>query len=114
MGRFKFLACALVGAGLAAPALSQESVGASILECEVNGYDLIIRNGGDEAIVAGTAIEWAVRFSRSQGVHEVERDLEPGGRIYLTGALGASYLEPGTPCTIGFVEEMPETEDAED
>lgn len=72
------------------------------LECEVNGYDLIIRNAGEETFPVGKPIEWTVRFSRSEGVHALEKPFRPGDRVYLTGALGASYLEPGTPCAVAF------------
>jgi|GEM_PF-1744157 len=74
------------------------------LECEVNGYDLIIQNVSDDTFPVGVIIDWTVRFSRSAGAHHVEKPFEPGARIYLTGALEASYLEPGTPCTVAFAE----------
>jgi hypothetical protein len=91
----------------ALPVLAQDDA-ASPLECEVNGYDLILRNGGENAIATGLAIAWTVRFSRSEGVHVLEKPFEPGARVYLTGALGASYLEPGTPCTVQFADPQPD------
>lgn len=66
--------------------------------CEVAGYDVIIVNQSLESIPAGTKVEWSVPFARSQGNHTLARNLEAERPVFLTGALGSSYLDPDTDC----------------
>jgi hypothetical protein len=68
--------------------------------CTVTGYDLILRNGGDAVLPAGTAFEWSVPFARAKGTALTDRDLAPGAQFLMSAMLGASYLGPDKPCII--------------
>lgn len=72
------------------------------LVCEVAGYDVIILYSGEASIPAGSVLEWSVPFSRSEGHHDLTRDLAPGDRVFLSAVLGSSYLDPGKPCFIAI------------
>lgn len=102
MQRGTFLCIVL--AALLWPVAFKAQVMQEELACQVNGYDLIIQNVSDEIYPVGEIIDWSVRFSRSAGAHLLLKPFEPGARIYLTGALGSSYLVPGTPCTVAFAQ----------
>ena len=70
----------------------------SAVACEVAGYDVIIVNQGIGPIPAGTRVEWSVPFARMQGELSLAKALEPDRPVFLTGALGSSYLTPDTDC----------------
>lgn len=90
---------ALTAAWLLAPALSAAQDTDAII-CSVAGYDVMIENQGVAPVPAGTEIRWNVPFVRREGVHVFEEPLAPGGRVFLSTALGASFLDPGRPCEI--------------
>jgi hypothetical protein len=83
---------------VAQTAAAQEAVPG--LVCRVEGYDVALINLGETPVEAGTMINWSVRFSRSEGHHELDRTLEPGSLVMLNGVLGSSYLRSGTECRI--------------
>lgn len=68
--------------------------------CSVAGYDVLIENLGGTPVAAGTEIHWSVPFARRDGVHRFDEPLEPGGRVFLSTALGATFLDPGRPCEV--------------
>lgn len=70
----------------------------SAIACEVAGYDVIIFNQSARPVPAGTNVEWSVPFARSDGKLTLTKVLEPGRAVFLTGALGSSYLDPDTDC----------------
>lgn len=92
------LAIAALGSGAGQ---AEEAGTPAALTCQVSGYDVILINGGAETIAEGTEIEWSVPFARQEGVHILDRDLEPEAMVFLSGALGSSFLESSTPCEIG-------------
>ena len=70
--------------------------------CKVEGYDVVLVNGGDSALPAETVLDWSVPFARAEGSHRLERALDPGRIVVLTGALGSSYLGTRTRCLISL------------
>ncbi len=68
--------------------------------CSVAGYDVMIENQADTPVAAGTEIHWSVPFVRGEGTHVFEEELAPGGRVFLSTALGASFLDPGRACEV--------------
>lgn len=71
-----------------------------VVACQVAGYDLILTNSGTETLPIGSALAWAVRFARVEGVHVLTRPLAQNERVFLVGANGSSYLTTNTPCTV--------------
>jgi hypothetical protein len=82
-------------------ALAQEVAGGdpAALTCTVLGYDVIIRNPGSDPIGSGASLEWSVPFARMEGSHVLTAELEPEGRLFLSGILGSNYLDAGAECT---------------
>lgn len=76
----------------------QVSAGPPVIVCTVAGYDVIIHNTGTDPIVSGTPVDWSVPFARKQGSHLLTGELEPGGRVFLSGILSPSWMEPGGDC----------------
>ena len=68
------------------------------LVCTVSGYDVIIRNNGTDPIASGASVEWSVPFARRDGNHVLTKDLVPGGRVFLNGALGSNFLSSKSAC----------------
>ncbi len=92
-------ALAALAAAIAGPARPQAPGTAEpAVACEVAGYDVIIVNQGSGPIPPGTKVEWSVPFARMQGELSLTRALEPDRPVFLTGALGSSYLTPDTDC----------------
>lgn len=87
---------ALAAAGPAAP---QEAS----ISCEASGYDVIITNDGSTEIISGASIAWTVPFARKAGTFETTRDLAPGERTVVSGAMGSDYLQAGTACNATIV-----------
>jgi len=69
------------------------------LGCTAAGYDVLLSNPGADAIAAGREVAWEVRFVRKSGVFVLPEPLEPGGDIFVSGALGSDYLSTPKPCT---------------
>ena len=87
------------GAPQAAPP-AEAAEGAAGIACLTTGYDIVLRNEGGAAIPAGTELAWEVPFVRLEGRHRLEGALDPGGRVFLTGALASTYLTRPRPCTV--------------
>ncbi len=91
--------------GSTCPAFAEDGDGGATangaaIACQTAGYDLILMNSGDVALPDGTEIDWAVEFARAEGVHVLDRPLEPGRRIVIVAATDPSYLTTDTPCTV--------------
>jgi hypothetical protein len=82
-------------------ALAQEPADGGVA-CSVSGYDVIIRNTGTDPIASGMAVNWSVPFARVEGSHALTAVLEPGGRVFLTGALGSNFLSSSAECAAGL------------
>lgn len=76
------------------------------LICIVSGYDLVLRNEGADPIPAGTVIAWGVPYARREGQHELAEDIAPGGQLFLTAVMGATYLDPRKPCTLALASDV--------
>ena len=100
--RMLLLPLAVLGAGAAQ---AEEAAIDEGLTCQVSGYDVVLLNGGPEAIGEGTEVVWNVPFARKDGRHVLTRPLEAGGTVFLSGVLGASYLDPKKPCTAALAPE---------
>lgn len=74
------------------------------LACNVAGYDVVVRNEGQEPVAAGIALEWSVPFARRSGSHRLDAPLEPGGQVFLSAALGNNYLDSSKPCELMIVQ----------
>lgn len=96
------LAAAIVlalGLAIADSALAQENASApSTVICTVSGYDVIIHNKGADPLPSGAVVLWSVPFARMDGSHMLAVALEPGGRVFLSGALGSNFLGPKLEC----------------
>ncbi len=90
----------LILTALAAPIAAQQTGPPASVTCQVAGYDVILVNVGTEPLVKGSEIAWVVRFARMESTHQLTEMLEPGRMVFLTGALGSSYLNTNTPCEI--------------
>ena len=108
-----FLGLFLAGAALAQDA-STTPAEPSGVTCTVSGYDVIIHNKGDAPIASGASVQWSVPFARKEGSHALIKDLEPGGRVFLAGALGSNFLSSKAECeaTLGTAEVQPAPEGA--
>src|SRR5687767_6883704 len=86
---------------------------ASGVACTVSGYDVIIRNNGTDPIASGASVAWFVPFARMDGSHTLTKGLEPGGRVFLAGALGSNFLSSKAECevTLGAQAAQPTTGD---
>jgi hypothetical protein len=80
---------------------------APVVACTVSGYDLIIHNRGTDTIASGISVGWSVPFARKQGSHTLAADLEPAGRVFLSGILSPSWMEPGGDCVATIAAEEP-------
>ena len=90
---------AALAIAIASPACAQtQGTAEPAVACEVAGYDVIIVNQGSGPIPAGTKVEWSVPFAREQGELSLTKALEPDRPVFLTGALGSSYLTSDTDC----------------
>ncbi len=119
---YRLAACTVVALGLAAldTALAQEGptpaepapTESAGVACTVSGYDVIIRNNGTDPIASGASVEWSVPFARKEGSHALTKDLEPGGRVFLAGALGSNFLSSKAQCeaTLGAQAAQPATD----
>lgn len=119
---YRLAACAVIAIGLAASGAALAQEGATPAEpapaapggvaCTVSGYDVIIRNNGTDPIASGASVEWSVPFARKEGSHALTKDLEPGGRIFLAGALGSNFLSSKAECeaTLGAQAAQPATD----
>jgi hypothetical protein len=94
------LALEKVGKPVAGTVVAQGEGGGepAVLTCAVSGYDVIIRNIGAEPIASGASVVWSVPFARMEGSHVLTAELEPEGRLFLSGVLGSNYLDPGAEC----------------
>lgn len=86
---------------VATPGLT--AVQAASVSCEASGYDVIITNDGTADVASGAVIAWMVPFARKTGTFETTRDLAPGERTVVSGAMGSDYLQAGTACTATIV-----------
>ncbi len=92
-------ALAALAIAITGPACAQaQGATEPVVACEVAGYDVIIVNQGSGPIPAGTKVQWSVPFAREQGELSLTRALEPERPVFLTGALGSSYLTADTDC----------------
>lgn len=82
-------------------ALAQEPADGGVA-CSVSGYDVIIRNTGTDPIASGASVNWSVPFARVEGSHALTAVLDPGGRVFLTGALGSNFLSSSAECVAGL------------
>lgn len=101
MFRGPIVICLVIG--LAGPLLAQRgdaAEGNAAVACQTAGYDLILMNSSEVALPEGTELAWAVRFARAEGVHTLNRTLEPGERVVIVAATDPSYLTTDTPCTV--------------
>lgn len=98
---------ASVVAALASSSAALAADAPSGLSCRVEGYDVALLNHGDAPVAEGTVVHWSVPFARAQGSYEFLRPLAPGGIVMIGGALGSSYLGPGTDCRIGPADPGP-------
>jgi hypothetical protein len=94
--RFSIRAIAL--AGLLNLVFDAASAQTTVVACEVAGYDVIIRNPGSEPIAAGTKVDWSVPFARKDGKHSLDAPLQPGETIFLSQALGSTFLSAKRAC----------------
>jgi hypothetical protein len=78
--------------------VEQEPAAPGTVVCTVSGYDVIIHNKGGDPIASGASVEWSVPFARMDGIHVLTKDLELGGRMFLTGALGSNFLSSEAEC----------------
>lgn len=99
-----FLLCGVV--------IAQDAADESPVRCKVSGYDVIVYNEGTEPVPLGTVIAWSVPFARMEAEHTLTADLEPGDRVFLSGALGASFLGSSTPCSLTIGGEAGTTDTA--
>jgi hypothetical protein len=76
----------------------QEAGAAEAVDCNVSGYDVIVHNRGADPIASGASVLWSVPFARKDGNHVLTEELEPGGRVFLTGALGSDFLSAEAEC----------------
>lgn len=90
---------------IAGGALAQQEPFNAGVACSVSGYDVIIRNTGTEPIASGSAVNWSVRFARMEGSHVLTAVLEPGGRVFVNGALGSNFLSSSAECVAGLAGE---------
>lgn len=86
----------------------QEWTAPGAVTCTVSGYDVILHNNGTDPIASGASVDWSVPFARKDGSHVFTKDLEPEGRVFLTGALGSNFLSSKAEC-----EASPGTQAAE-
>ena len=70
------------------------------LECITTGYDIVLVNRGTEPLAAGTVLAWSVAFARLKGEYILDRDVEPGRTVHVTGALLTTYLSKPKPCVL--------------
>lgn len=89
----------------ASSALAQEEPADAGVACSVSGYDVIIRNEGTDPIASGASVNWSVPFARMEGSHVLTAVLDPGGRVFLTGALGSNFLSSDAECVTGLAGE---------
>ncbi|GLQ53955.1 hypothetical protein [Devosia nitrariae] len=89
----------------AATTPGQQEPGDPGVVCSVSGYDVIIRNTGTDPIASGAAVNWSVPFARVEGSHALTAVLDPGGRVFLTGALGSNFLSSSAECVAGMAGE---------
>ena len=64
----------------------------SVVDCAVQGHDLILYNRSKESMPAGITIQWSAWNGRREGMHTLTEPLEPDVGLTLSNALGASYF----------------------
>jgi len=90
--------CAAGALAQAADPATDEAQRTSI-ECSADGYEVLLTNSTPDGIEVGQSIKWNVPFVRKSGVHGLDKTLEPGESLFISGALGSDYLSSPQPCT---------------
>lgn len=94
---------ALLAMAPGAPLAEQQGDTAPGIVCVVSGYDVIIYNKNAGPVPSGIRVTWSVPFLRMSGNHVLETELEPEGRVFLSGVLGGGgFLSPNQKCTASF------------
>ncbi len=84
---------------IAAPTAAQQATAEGV-RCSAAGYDVIIFNDRPEVLAAGTEVGWEVPFLRKEGVYVLERGLDPSASVFVSAALGSTYLAAERPCSV--------------
>jgi hypothetical protein len=102
IGQVALVALAAMAAGAALAGQPGDTAPETIV-CVVSGYDVIIYNRSAGPIAPGVSVSWSVPFLRMSGSHELATELEPEGRVFLSGVLGGGgFLSPNQTCIAAF------------
>jgi hypothetical protein len=86
---------------VAIPSVAQQPA-ADDVRCTAAGYDVIIFNDRPEVLAAGTEVGWEVPFLRKEGVYVHVRGLDPSASVFVSAALGSTYLVAEKPCSVSI------------